>query len=1348
MNKLYLRALLAVPALLIATAMSAQINSVTLTPPVGPSVGYPSITSAYAAIPAAPTGNYLIEIQGVYNGNDASEIYPITLGDKGLLPGGFNITIRPAAGNNGETIQRTTPASGDVIMINGGDNIIFDGRPGGITTVPANYLTVNDPVSGDNNNRNFELLNGANNNTIEYLNVTAAQATAAAAGSRVIAILASGTANNNNVISNNVVTGGLRGIQVFGTVANNSGTVITNNTVMNFGAIGIFAGNFQDNTTIQNNTINFTVMPLTTAITGIQNQGTTVTTNITDNTVSIPLTTNSVTTSIGGIANLGNGTVNILRNTISNLTGNGATNVTGISNSPNTVAATVNMTGNTISFLNTNAVAASFVVGIAHGTGTLPVTLNLSGNKISNLSSTGPANLRGLSLFPFAGSTLNVNNNFISITQTNATATFLFGMLFGLTGTTNPYTSNVYFNSVRIGGTQTGGTAANIYATGIYRGDNTAGSVFNMKNNISIMDRTGGTAGIFMVGFFNSSAAGTLNINNNTYSGTAGSAGNAYAAGWVTSVYDNASLAGYQTAAGTNETASNFTGVSFVSNTDLHLTGASIADPLLNGVPAGGITTDIDGQTRSVATPRRGADEPTVVNSVVLTPPVGPSVGYTSITAAYAAIPAAPAGNYLIELQSNYNTDAVETYPIVLGDKGLLPGGFTITIRPAAGNNTAVIQRPVAASGSVISIDGGDNIILDGRPGGITTLPANYLTVNDALVGDATNRDVEILNGANNNTIEYINANAAQATAAGVGSRVIAVTTSATANNNNVITNNVITGGLRGVQVFGTVVNNSGTFIANNTVSNFGGTGILAGSFQDNTTIQNNVIKFTVMPLTTTITGIQNQGTASTTNITDNNISIPLTTNASVTSISGIVSLGNGTVNILRNNISSLNSTVATSIQGIASSPGTAAGVINISGNKIADLSSPVAVNARGIAIFEFAGTVVNVNNNFVSITQSNANATAVFGILAGVNGTTNPYTTNMYFNTVRIGGTQTGGTTGLIYGAGIYRSDNTAGSVFNMKNNISVMDRSGGTAGIFHVAFYNSNITGTLNINNNIYYGTAGAAANGFSAGWVSNIYDNTQLAAYRVDAAPNETASNFTPVTFVSNTDLHLGGASNTDPLLDGVPAGGITTDIDAQTRSAATPTRGADEKLPTVVASTLTALNAYRNGAVNTVSWTTQQEINTQKFIVEHSADGRNFAPIGEVAAAGNSNLPRNYQFNDISPVKGINYYRLRTVDMDNDSKLSVIKTVKNAGEMEISIYPNPVQSEMSIDMYADNAGKGTLTVYDLNGAVVYTKTISISKGSNTFKADLSSLAKGSYTVRLVTNERSFVKKFVRL
>lgn len=139
----------------------SQSNTVQLTLPVGPPVLFPSITSAYAIIPPGLTGNYLIELLPGYDGTDATELYPIQLTDK--IPGAFTITIRPVGGNNGEVIQRPVPAAGVVMQINGGDNVIIDGRPGGITSTPINYLTVNDPFVGSNTNRNIELLNGADN---------------------------------------------------------------------------------------------------------------------------------------------------------------------------------------------------------------------------------------------------------------------------------------------------------------------------------------------------------------------------------------------------------------------------------------------------------------------------------------------------------------------------------------------------------------------------------------------------------------------------------------------------------------------------------------------------------------------------------------------------------------------------------------------------------------------------------------------------------------------------------------------------------------------------------------------------------------------------------------------------------------------------------------------------------------------------------------------------------------------------------------------------------------------------------------------------------------------------------
>lgn len=668
MRKIYLLLALGLSGSLLNNAM-AQPASVLLIPNVGASVAFPSITSAYAAIPASPSQSYTIEILPTYAGTDASEVYPIQLTDKGITPGGATtITIRPSLANLGEVIQRPTPAAGVVLQFNGADNVILDGRPGGVTSTATNYLSINDPFSGSNTNRNIELLNSANNNVIRYVNATAADATAAGAGSRVLLIgSTTTTANNNNTIENCIVTGGLRGIQDFGLsdAVPNSGSKILNNTVRNFGAIGIFAGTGQTNITITGNTVSMASYNLLTvgAIVGIQQQSLIAgTTTLTDNTVSLVISSTAATT-ITGIVDLGVGTENVLRNTIStisspntstqnlgigvysngvttfnvanntvsNLTSPSASALVGIvcGNGTTPGATTANITDNTISnftgigatsmtgislgtsaastFTVTNNViqgltgtAATSVTGISGGNTALS-TFTISRNRITDLSSTAAVNLRGLSIFPFTNSTVNVNNNFISLTQANASATAIFGMLYGNTAGSN-YTANIYYNSVRIGGT---GSAASISAYGIYRSDANLGSVYNQRNNISVMERSGGIA------FNNSNANGTLNVDYNNYWGS-GDANSSYAASWnsTTTAFDNTQLAAYKAAVAPQEQNTTFSAVNFVSNTDLHLTGASVTDATLKGTPIAGITTDIDNNTRSTTAPTKGADEP------------------------------------------------------------------------------------------------------------------------------------------------------------------------------------------------------------------------------------------------------------------------------------------------------------------------------------------------------------------------------------------------------------------------------------------------------------------------------------------------------------------------------------------------------------------------------------------------------------------------------------------------------------------------------------------------------------------------------------------------------------------
>ena len=76
---------------------------------------------------------------------------------------------------------------------------------------------------------------------------------------------------------------------------------------------------------------------------------------------------------------------------------------------------------------------------------------------------------------------------------------------------------------------------------------------------------------------------------------------------------------------------------------------------------------------------------------------------------------------------------------------------------------------------------------------------------------------------------------------------------------------------------------------------------------------------------------------------------------------------------------------------------------------------------------------------------------------------------------------------------------------------------------------------------------------------------------------------------------------------------------------------------------------------------ISWSTEQEINSSYFVVERSADGRNWNNIATVNAAGNSSIRMDYSIYDNAPMKGINYYRLKLVDKDGKYDYSVTRTV---------------------------------------------------------------------------------------
>lgn len=97
---------------------------------------------------------------------------------------------------------------------------------------------------------------------------------------------------------------------------------------------------------------------------------------------------------------------------------------------------------------------------------------------------------------------------------------------------------------------------------------------------------------------------------------------------------------------------------------------------------------------------------------------------------------------------------------------------------------------------------------------------------------------------------------------------------------------------------------------------------------------------------------------------------------------------------------------------------------------------------------------------------------------------------------------------------------------------------------------------------------------------------------------------------------------------------------------------------------------------------LSWLTIEEINSNKFDVERSKDGRNWQKITEVDASGNVKANTYYNVTDKQPFRGLMYYRLKMIDSDETYAYSSIASV-NVSSAEISIFPNPVENRIELN-----------------------------------------------------------------
>ncbi|MBD2724019.1 T9SS type A sorting domain-containing protein [Hymenobacter armeniacus] len=267
--------------------------------------------------------------------------------------------------------------------------------------------------------------------------------------------------------------------------------------------------------------------------------------------------------------------------------------------------------------------------------------------------------------------------------------------------------------------------------------------------------------------------------------------------------------------------------------------------------------------------------------------------------------------------------------------------------------------------------------------------------------------------------------------------------------------------------------------------------------------------------------------------------------------------------------------------------------------------------------------------------------------------------------------------------------------------------------------------------------------------------------------------TQSGLNAVTFNAGTNLSTDGtsaglinlgATGTNPSNVGGYAAPAVTDLDGdglldlflgngngtifryeQAQSATT---------PSLVAPLPVQLTAFEGAALatgNRLNWATAQEVNSKVFVVEASADGKTFATVAELPAAGRSVSPRAYEYFDASAAAAaVRYYRLRQVDLDGTvaySPVVVLRRSVASAPATAEAYPNPFTQALSVALPGSAEPQAVaVSLTTLAGRPVYAAKLDLGAAPQALAA-LPELAAGVYVLRLTTATGIITRKVTR-
>ncbi|MFP4664298.1 MAG: LamG-like jellyroll fold domain-containing protein [Bacteroidales bacterium] len=157
---------------------------------------------------------------------------------------------------------------------------------------------------------------------------------------------------------------------------------------------------------------------------------------------------------------------------------------------------------------------------------------------------------------------------------------------------------------------------------------------------------------------------------------------------------------------------------------------------------------------------------------------------------------------------------------------------------------------------------------------------------------------------------------------------------------------------------------------------------------------------------------------------------------------------------------------------------------------------------------------------------------------------------------------------------------------------------------------------------------------------------------------------------------------------------------------------------------------------------IEWETASELNNDYFLIERSGDGENWTDIATVDGAGTSKTASYYEYEDMNPLNGTSYYRLRQVDYDGASETFSSKSISflQNDTYKVETYPNPVKDRLTVNA---NHEIRNISLYTASGFPVH---VALTRHDRSVVVDMSGLPAGAYVLNIFTADGNSISRKV--